>query len=167
MDELEQIGQILAEGGLGFRDVEVFNLALLAKQGWRLIQYPDSLVARVMREKYFPIGSFLKASLGKAPSYAWRSIHQARELLDRGLVWRVENGEKIVIWGDRWLLNPPSNKVYSSTGQLDKKSTVSTLIDHSTNRWDYPLIQASFVKAEADKICSLPLSTPNQPDRLI
>jgi hypothetical protein len=44
---------------------------------------------------------------------------------------------------------------------------VSTLIDNSTGRWDYPLIQANFVRAEADKIYSLPLSTLNQPDRLI
>jgi hypothetical protein len=111
-----KLGRSKQKGGLRFKDVEVFNLALLAKQGWRIIQYPDSLVARIMREKYFPSGSFLTAPLGKAPSFAWQSIHQARKLLDRGLVWRVGNGEKIAIWGDRWLPNPPSNKVHSSTG---------------------------------------------------
>jgi hypothetical protein len=36
-----------------FRDLECFNLALLAKQGWRLIHNTDSLVAQVFKKKYY------------------------------------------------------------------------------------------------------------------
>lgn len=31
------------EGGLGFGDLHLFNLAMLAWEGWRLVQNPDSL----------------------------------------------------------------------------------------------------------------------------
>ena len=34
-----------SEGGMGFRELSLFNMALLARQGWRLVQYPDSLVS--------------------------------------------------------------------------------------------------------------------------
>ncbi|XP_010490174.1 PREDICTED: uncharacterized protein LOC104767908 [Camelina sativa] len=36
-------------GGLGFRNVDDFNSALLAKQLWHLIEFPDSLYARVFK----------------------------------------------------------------------------------------------------------------------
>jgi hypothetical protein len=68
---------------MGFRDLEVFNLALLAKQGWRLIQQPESLVAQILRDKYYNGCDFMDASKGKSISYAWRSILNAREVLDR------------------------------------------------------------------------------------
>jgi len=64
-------------GGLGFRDLNCFNKALLVKQGWRLCHNPSSLMGRILKAKCLPNKSFLKASLGKRPSYAWRSIFMA------------------------------------------------------------------------------------------
>jgi hypothetical protein len=67
----ERLGRSKFHGGMGFKDLETFNRALLAKQGWRLLKFPDSLVARVLREKYYPHGNILQAQLGSRPSYAW------------------------------------------------------------------------------------------------
>ena len=64
-------------GGLGFRDLKTFNLALLAKQGWRLQTNSSSLFYRVYKAKYFPRCDFVDAELGGQPSYAWKSIHAA------------------------------------------------------------------------------------------
>ena len=73
------------KGGLGFRDLKSFNLALLAKQGWRLQTNSSSLFSRVYKAKHFPKGEFVDAKIGKSASFAWRSIMVAQPLVKRGL----------------------------------------------------------------------------------
>ena len=73
-------------GGLGFKNSKCFNLALLSKQGWRLQLAQDSLVFRVLKAKYFPRCDFIQASLGNNPSYTWRSIMVAQELVKEGVM---------------------------------------------------------------------------------
>jgi hypothetical protein len=53
--------------GLGFRNTEVSNLTLLARQAWRILMEPNSLSARVLRASYFPSYDFLEAHLGDSP----------------------------------------------------------------------------------------------------
>lgn len=54
---------------MGFRDLSKFNVALLAKQGWNLIMNPTSLLAQVMKAKYYTRGDFLSARLGAYTSF--------------------------------------------------------------------------------------------------
>ena len=71
------------KGGIGFRDLRAFNLALLTKQGWRIQQNPNSLVHRVFKVRYFADRPFMEAVLGRRPLYVWRSILAAVEDLSR------------------------------------------------------------------------------------
>ena len=79
-------------GGMGFRDFQKFNNALLAKQVWHLIHHRDSLLFKVFSAKYFPNGNILEALVHPRCSYAWRSILQARGVIEKGAIWRVGNG---------------------------------------------------------------------------
>lgn len=114
---------------MGFHDLECFNNALLAKQGWRIIQNPDSLVARILKEKYHPNDTFLGAPLSKKSSYVWRSIWHAKKLLNEGLVWQVGNGRRIKIWGDKWLISPTTYAIQSPVHILLADARVCDLID--------------------------------------
>jgi hypothetical protein len=46
-------------GGIGFRDMRLLNQALLARQAWHLINFPNTLCAQILKAKYYPNGSLL------------------------------------------------------------------------------------------------------------
>lgn len=58
-----------ATGGMGFRNLRNFNLALVGKQAWRFITNEQSLVSRVYKARYYPNDTFLCAKTGSNPSY--------------------------------------------------------------------------------------------------
>jgi len=80
-------------GGLGFKDLRLFNQALLAHQAMRLIMYPNSLCARVLKAKYFSNSNLLDMSPAGEASSTWRAIEHGLELLKRGVIHRIGDGE--------------------------------------------------------------------------
>ena len=60
-----------SQRGMGFRNLQAFNLALLAKQAWRILTNPSSLIASILKAKYFPFYDILHAKLGSSPLYTW------------------------------------------------------------------------------------------------
>jgi hypothetical protein len=96
-----------SKGGLGFCDIHSFNMAMLARQGWSILQAPNSLCSQVLSAKYFPDGNILADKAVPGMSYVWRSILKGFQLLKEGLIWRVGDGTHINIWRDPWLPRGP------------------------------------------------------------
>lgn len=48
---------------MGFKEFEGFNLALLSKQLWRITSQPNSLVEKILKEKYFKDGNGLESPI--------------------------------------------------------------------------------------------------------
>ncbi|XP_058751957.1 uncharacterized mitochondrial protein AtMg00310-like [Vicia villosa] len=91
------------EGGLGFRGLKAFNLAMVAKRGWLLLSKPQSLVSRIFKSRYFPNSTFFEANLSNNPSFVWRSVWQARSLLSLGCRWSIRDGRNVPLMGSPWL----------------------------------------------------------------
>lgn len=124
-------------------------------------------MARVLKDKYFPSGDFMAAGVGYRPSYAWRSICQAREMLSLGVGWRVGNGESIKIWGDAWLPSPYPRLFLPPHPDLDPNSKVATLIDQETGWWNYEVLSRYFDPGEVARIGSVLISPLMKPDRVV
>lgn len=152
------------DGGMGFRDLTTFNKALLAKQAWRILQWPTSLAARVMKGIYFPCGDFLNVKSTNRSSYIWRSILWGRELLLEGSRWAVGNGNKIDIRKDSWIPKKNPACTYSFKGQTG----ISMVCDLKTETgcWNSELLDSLFSAEEAGQIMSIPISLHDE-DHLI
>jgi hypothetical protein len=151
------------EGGMGFRDLHTFNLAMLAKQSWRLLSSPDSLCARVLKMKYYPNGDLLKSGPKRGSSFTWQSILEGLKTFKRGHIWRVGDGRNINIWSDHWIPTSASRKVTTNRGQCILR-TVDELIDPHSGSWDEELIRSIFTPFDVEQILRIPLSQNMETD---
>lgn len=161
----KELAKPKCQGGMGFRDLHVFNLALLGKHGWRFMTNSTSLCARVMKGRYFPDTDFLHASAPKAASTTWRAIISGREALLAGIVQRVGDGTSINPWTDKWipttltrtpLFKPPATNI----------TQVSELIDSENWTWKQDLVRHNFIAPDAEAILNIPLRRGGGEDTL-
>ena len=143
------------QGGLGFKDIQSFNQALLAKQAWRILNHPDSLLARVFKSRYFKSTDFLSAKNGPRPSYAWRSIQFGKDLLRQGLRKHIGNGETVSVWVDRWIEGNERRVPLMKNIFVDLLLKVSDLIDLQNNCWNMEKLQELFYQEDIDRIMSM------------
>ncbi|VFQ60129.1 unnamed protein product [Cuscuta campestris] len=151
-------------GGLGFKDIHAFNLAMLGKQGWRLLTKPHSLLSKVFKARYYPKSSFLEASTGPNPSFVWRSILVAQPLIKDVIRRRVGNGEGTLIWADPWLWDSSNPRVPTLKPSFCPDFPVRLLLNDSRASWNELTVRAWFNPADCDRILMVPISPSLQDD---
>lgn len=123
------------QGGLGFRDLKLFNLALLAKQLWRLLYFPSSLLARILKGRYYRNSTPFEVERSNLPSYGWNSITTARELLKKGLRRTIGNGEDTLVWQDPWIPATMPRPPIDYGVYRDPFLRVSDLVNPVSSEW--------------------------------
>ncbi|MCI20274.1 reverse transcriptase-like protein, partial [Trifolium medium] len=127
---------------------------------------PNTMLARTYKAKYFPNGNILQASNGTNPSYAWRSICQAKETIKRGSCWNVGNGQNISIWSDNWVPHQNGFKILSRPGSPIMVDKVSDLLMGQPPKWNHDLIDQVFMSSEGELIKQIPLIREVQEDKV-
>ena len=146
--------------------MEAFNLALLARQVWRLPHFEHSLALKTLKAKYFPSKGILDAKLGNRPSYTWRSLHQPLRVVEKGSLWLVGDGWSLNIWDSKWIPRLDSFKVINPIKPKARLLRIRDLIDQESGDWNIPMINSIFLPINAEAISYVPLCSSRPRDRL-
>jgi hypothetical protein len=123
-----------ALGGMGFRDMSLFNQAMLGRQCWRLLTEPSSLCARVLKARYYHKCDFWDAPQPRSSSYTWRSIQFGMQLLKKGVRWGIGDGTKTKILLDNWIPDTPPLTVRTLI-PMTVDQTVDSLFLEGSRTW--------------------------------
>ncbi|KAL0439451.1 UNVERIFIED_CONTAM: putative mitochondrial protein [Sesamum latifolium] len=162
------------DGGLGFQSLKVFNRAMLAKQLWRIVTRPDSLVSQIFKCKYFPEkckyfpdSDMFSAKIPAHASYAWRSLMESWTLIEAGSRWSVRSRASVRLTEDHWLLRPSSFRPTTSLVGWRTRVVVTGLMDAEGDSWDVDLVRALSPQHDADCIVAVPIHGRNENDTLL
>ncbi|GMI74877.1 hypothetical protein like AT4G29090 [Hibiscus trionum] len=151
---------------MGFRNLRLFNKALVSKLTWKVIRNPESLLSQVLRGIYFPNGNIFEAPKSSNPSWAWSGIREGIKIIKKGSLWRVGNGKRISTWSDNWIPKVKGFRITSSPPEGFPAPSVSSLI-RSDWTWNETKIQELCSPTETKAILSILIGGPNVQDVLI
>ncbi|KAK9988680.1 hypothetical protein SO802_028919 [Lithocarpus litseifolius] len=137
-----------------------------AKQVWRLIHQKETLLFKVFSAKYFPNGCVLDAPIHPKCFYAWRSILQARDVINKGAIWRVGNGELIDIWGHRWLPDLTHGKIISPRANTSV-ARICELFVPNTKIWVLGKLALCFLPWEVEIVSQIQVCADGKENVLI
>lgn len=144
------------QGGISFKDLSAFNLAMLGKQGWKFKMEPESLVSRIFKVLYFLNNSYLMATIEHNLSYLRRNILHARFII-WGTRWSIGSGNRIPILDEPWFLN--GERIHDNIpGALFVcNASINSLLDPYFKRRNEPVARQFFSENLASKIINTPL----------
>jgi zinc-binding in reverse transcriptase len=108
------------DGGLGIRDLQRMNDALILKLVWAFVSQEDQYWIQVMKAKYCSSGSIWEVTEITRAMSLWRKMVELREFFNSNLRWIIRDGAHIPVHGQPWhelwnLQYPESRQVRTIT----------------------------------------------------
>lgn len=89
------------------RRLDHLNNACLAKLSWKVLTEEDNWWVRLVKSKYLRNEDFLDNKIRQNYFFAWKSIMKSRDVILRGMSWRVGNDQDILFWNHNWVFPYP------------------------------------------------------------
>lgn len=123
-------------GGLGVKDLRLFNRALLGKWRWRLLREKSSLWYRILSAKY-------NGSVHANDSLWWRDLCSMcygevhGKWFNESICRRIGNGKEVAFWNENWVdrgeLSSLFPRLFTLSNQKD--ATISEMRIWEDGRW--------------------------------
>ena len=133
-----------SQGGLGIKDLSLFNEALLGKWGWQLANDHNQPWSRILTSKYGGWKELISGGRRNNSSQWWQDLkiifqQQHNNCLSDNFKWRVGTGSNIRFWKDIWLENNCDLQGrYPQLYLISKQqhSSISSMGDFVEGRWE-------------------------------
>lgn len=155
------------DGGIGLRDLSLFNQVMIVKSGWKIITDSTSFLALVLQQKYFPDCSFFKAVKGKNQSFLWTSLLWGRYLLNAGIGWKVRSGVGVKVWEDKQIPSSTYFKHFGNNSGNYSDLWVADLIDQQEQNWNLEVISHIFRSIDRERITAIHIHNTTEPELMV
>ncbi|XP_074290245.1 uncharacterized protein LOC141616975 [Silene latifolia] len=158
-------------GGLGIRNIECLNKALLAKHGWRLISGDSSLFSRIFRRKLFGtevFTSFRDLSKGTGASWGIRSILHGLQLIRDRIGWKPGRASNLNVWLTRWVGGeyPDPKDCWLGINDVNMAHLQVRHLLMPNGGWNEPYIRTIFTDEFAARILAIPIPPSRMVDKV-
>ena len=131
------------EGGIGLKDIHLFNKALLAKWKWRLGTEEHGLWKDILESKYGSWSGLRRHTRKHYTSRWWKDLcdvcgeGEEGKWFNQNLEWKVGSGSRIKFWEDTWKGSLPLYirfpRLYENS--ISKEKTLREFGEWTNNGW--------------------------------
>ncbi|GJT64029.1 RNA-directed DNA polymerase, eukaryota, reverse transcriptase zinc-binding domain protein [Tanacetum coccineum] len=128
------------QGGLGLKDLGVWNEVLMTKRLWNVAVKKDTLWIKWIYKEKLKDKSIWEAECDSNCTVGWKNILSLRVKIRKHVRWKVGNGRSVNVWHENWCSVSPlsdyidSRDIYNA--RLNNNCTINDIINEG--RWNWP-----------------------------